>query len=86
MGCSTIFQPSRKDSSRVQTSPLLFMGTATWTKIASVPQPSNRAASRISSGMARNPWAMRNVPRGRKTAGRINAQLVSSRASPSRTK
>ena len=73
MGCSTMFQPSRKDSSMVQTKPLLLMGIATLVRILKVPQPSSLAASMISSGMARKLWVIMKVPSGTKIAGSTRA-------------
>ena len=73
MGCSTIFQPSRKDSSSVQISPALFMGTAIRQISFRVPQPSSRAASMISLGTAWKLWVIMKVPRGTKIMGSTSA-------------
>ncbi len=74
MGCSTMFQPSRKESNVTHTRPLVFMGRRIFVSRRNSPQPSSLAASIMSSLTDLKLWVNIKVPRGMKMDGSISAE------------
>ena len=79
MGCSTMFQASKKVRTMTQARLFLPQGTRIRHRMVKVEAPSSWAASKISSGTARKLWVIRKVPRGANRAGSTKAHWVSSR-------
>ena len=73
MGCSTMFQPSKKESRVTHTRPLVFMGRMTRMSSENSPQPSSFAASIMSSLTDLKLWVRIKVPSGMKMDGKIRA-------------
>ena len=78
IGCSIMFQYSRKPSTIADSRPLLPSGRPSFQKIRHSPAPSIRAASKSCTGIQRNPPYVRNTGNVENTAGKITAAGVSS--------